>query len=219
MKKFINFFLLVFLFALVFPLYSLDNNQKVVDDLTKSYEVWKNQGIKFVIRQNGQFDSWGTGRLESWNNTSKWVVRDGKGRFLIHATGGIENWKTGKTFLVIRDNRGRILTRINIDLTSRASFAKNVVGLRRLNADHKYIGFVQETLTELLINELKSGDNVRTKVLLDYIKKYKNEKSGMSNFKPVLKEVSKQLNFMAIHDKDSVTQDLALAAKQMYSEL
>ncbi|MBF0406501.1 MAG: hypothetical protein HQM10_04055 [Candidatus Riflebacteria bacterium] len=224
MKLFKIILALVFALSIFFPVWAQDDSQAttpsaVVDDLTKSYETWKGKGIKFVIRKDGKFETWGIGRLESWNNNSKWVVRNPKGRFLIHASGKIENWKNGKTLLVLRESKGRMLTHIKIDLTSHSCFAKNVVGLRKLKADHKYIAFVQETLTELLLKELKSNDRVRTKVLLDYLNKYKNEKSGMSNFKPVIKEVSKQLNFMAAHGDDSVIKSMAEEAAELVKEL
>lgn len=190
-----------------------------VNDLTKAYEVWKNHGIRFVIRgENGAFETWGIGRLESWDAKSRWVVRNPKGRFLTNATGNVEHWKNGQTRLVLRTPKGQLMTHISIDLTDRASFAKNVVGLRRLEADSKFIHFVQETLAELLVDELKKGDTLRTKVLLDYIRINKS-KGGMKNFVPVLRAALQQLNFMAGQNTDSVIKSLAEAAREQLKEL
>lgn len=197
-----------------------DQKQPEVNDLTKSYEIWKNKGIKFVVRdKSGKLIDWGVGRLESWGSTSKWVVRNKKGQFLTNAFGRVEHWKNGKIRLVLRTPKGHLLTHIPIDLTSKASFAHNVVGLRKLNADHKYISFVQETLGELLVKDLKANDTIKTKVLLDYIKKYKTQKSGMKNFVPVLRLVLRQLNFMAAQSDDSVIKSLATAAREMLAAL
>lgn len=189
-----------------------------VTDLTKAYEVWKGQGIKFVVRDSGgHFATWGVGRLESWGGESKWVVRNPKGHFLVHATGRVENWKNGQTRLVLRDNKGHLLTHIRIDLSSKASFAANVVGLRRLK-DHRYLAFVQETLGEILVKELKAGDLIRTRVLLKYLEKYAKE-PGASNFRPVLRLVIQQLNFMVAHGGNEQVQELAAQAKEMLKQI
>ena len=104
-----------------------------VKDLSKAYEVWKNKGIKFVVRgKDGQFDTWSVGKLESWGTRSKWVVRNKKGQFLTHATGNVESWKNGSTKLVLRDKKGRILTHIKINLTDKGNFYSTAVGLRKL---------------------------------------------------------------------------------------
>ena len=84
-----------------------------VTDLVKAYEIWKNKGIKLVVRdKEGKFTTWSVGRLESWGTKSKWVVRNKKGQFLTHASGNVESWKNGVSRLVIRDSKGRILTHI-----------------------------------------------------------------------------------------------------------
>jgi hypothetical protein len=191
-----------------------------VQDLTKSYEIWKNQGIKLVVRDGaGNIIDHGFGRLESWGSVSKWVVRNKKGHFLTHAFGKIESWKNGKTRLVLRSPKGWIMTHIDINLTDKASFAHNVVGLRKLKGDSKFIGFVQETLGELIVTDLKQKDTIKAKVLLDYIRKYKSQKTGMKNFVPVLRLVLRQLNFMAAQGDDSVIVSLAAAARDMLNEL
>jgi hypothetical protein len=212
---------LLLVLALLLPVTALwaAEGTATITDLTKAYEVWKGKGIKFVVRENGQFKTWGIGRLESWGAASKWVVRNPKGHFLVHASGKVENWKNGSTRLVLRDKKGHLLTHIGINLTSKASFAANVVGLRRLKGDHKYIAFVQETLTELLIKELKDKDTIRTKVLLDYIRKNKGKKTGMENFVPVLKALVQQLNFMATQHPDPVIESLANAAREMLKDM
>ncbi|RCK75293.1 MAG: hypothetical protein OZSIB_4057 [Candidatus Ozemobacter sibiricus] len=191
---------------------------ETVTDLTKAYEIWKNEGIRFVIRDaQGGLVSWGIGKLESWAGESKWVVRNPKGQLMTHARGKVENWKNGKTRLVLRTPKGQILTHIAIDLSSKASFAQNVVGLRRLK-DSKFLAFVQETLGELLVKELKGGDLIRTRVLMQYLDKY-HDQPGAANFKPVLQMVIQQLNFMVAHGGDAKVQDLASQAKAMLSKL
>ncbi len=191
---------------------------ETITDLTKAYEIWTNQGIRFVVRDpQGGLVSWGIGRLESWAGESKWVVRNSKGQLMTHARGKVENWKNGKTKLVLRTPKGHILTHIAIDLSSKASFAQNVVGLRRLK-DSKFLAFVQETLGELLVKELKSGDLIRTRVLMQYLDKYHNQ-PGAENFKPVLRMVITQLNFMVAHGGDAKVEDLARQAQTMLSKL
>jgi len=165
-----------------------------VKDLSRAYEVWKTKGIKFVVRdKQGKFVTWNVGRLESWDTKSKWVVRDPKGRFLTHAFGKVENWKNGQTKLVIRDHKGRLLTHLDIKLTDKSSFAATVVGLRHLKND-KYLAFVQDSLSDILIAELKTDVFVKTRVLVQYLNKYKNDK-GAENFKPVLRKIIPVLHF------------------------
>lgn len=168
---------------------------KPVKDLSKAYEVWKTKGIKFVVRdKNGKFVTWNIGRLESWDTKSKWVVRDPKGRFLTHAYGNVESWKNGQTRLVIRDPKGRLLTHVDVKLTDKTSFAATVVGLRHLKND-KYLAFVQDSLSDILVAELKSEELTKTRVLIQYLNKYKNDK-GTENFKPVLRKIIPVLHFM-----------------------
>ncbi|MFZ2958277.1 MAG: hypothetical protein WA705_15420 [Candidatus Ozemobacteraceae bacterium] len=215
---FLVLLLSLFLFSPFQALFSAESTSSI-EDLTKAYEVWKGHGIKFVIRgSDGQFLTWGVGRLESWNNESTWVVRDPKGRFLTKAIGRVETWKTGATRLVLRDKKGHLLTHLNINLTSKASFSRNVVGLRRLSGDNKFLAFVQETLAELLVKEMKTGDTLRVKVLVDYIKKNKNM-SGMSNFKPVLKIAVQQLNFMTGQNPSPNLAQLAADARYLMNYL
>lgn len=166
-----------------------------VKDLSKAYEVWKNKGIKFVVRdKQGKFVNWNIGRLESWDTKSKWVVRDPKGRFLTHASGNVEKWKNGKTRLVLRDQKGRMLTHIDVKLTDQSSFAATVVGLRHLKND-KYLSFVQDSLSDILVAELKVNILTKTRVLINYLNKYKSNK-GAENFKPVLRKIIPTLHFM-----------------------
>ena len=213
-------FLVLFLvLGLLFPLSTGWAATQSIDDLARAYEVWKGKGIKFVIRDaEGQFSTWGVGRLESWNNESTWVVRDPRGRFLTNAVGRVETWKNGMTRLVLRDKKGHLLTHINIDLTSRASFSRNVVGLRRISGDHRFLAFVQETLTELLIKELKLGDKVRTAVLFKYLRAHLSD-SGMENFRPVLKATSQQLNFLAAQNGNPEWKKLAEEARKLLKEI
>jgi len=196
-KRFFVVFLLVCALVLpTLPLIAADAENETVTNLTKAYEIWKNRGIKFVVRnQDGTFAGWGVGRLESWSGESKWVVRNPKGQFMVHANGEVESWKNGKTRLVLRTKKGQILTHIDIAITSKASFAQNVVGLRRLEND-KFLAFVQESLSELIINDLKDGDLIKARVLVQYLEKYQKE-PGANHFVPVLKAVLRQVNFMA----------------------
>ncbi|MGM0598961.1 MAG: hypothetical protein ACQETH_03985 [Candidatus Rifleibacteriota bacterium] len=175
---------------------------EVVTDLTRAYEVWKNQGIKFVVRDDeGKFVTWNIGRLEAWGGKSKWVVRDPKGHFITHAKGNVENWKNGKTRLVLRDSKGRILTHVSIKITGKSSFASNVVGLRHLK-NRKFLSFVQDTIADMLIEDIEDKYYVRVRVLLTYLKKYKNDK-GTENFKPVLRRLLPKLNFIANHNPEN----------------
>lgn len=210
---------LVFAVAIFTPaLLPAAESQKPVTDLVKAYEVWSNQGIRFVVRDaEGNIVDHGIGKLESWGGQSKWVVRNARGHFLLHAYGKIENWKNGKTKLVLRAPKGYLLTHIPIDLTSKASFAQNVVGLRRLT-NSKFLGFLQETLGELLVHDLKTNDTIKTKVLLDYLKK--NLKTpGVANFKPVLRLVLRQLNFMAGQGNNPVAESLAAGARDLLDKI
>lgn len=191
---------LLVLFAMVFAFnaaFAADiEDAKPVKDLAKAYEAWKTKGIKFVVRdKQGKFVTWNIGRLESWDTKSKWVVRDPKGRFLTHAVGNVENWKNGQTRLVLRDQKGRLLTHLDVKLTDKSSFAATVVGLRHLKND-KYLGFVQDSLSDILIAELKDNELSKTRVLISYLNRYKDDK-GTENFKPVLRKVIPVLHFMA----------------------
>jgi len=87
------------------------------------------------------------------------------------------------------------------------------VGLRRLQND-KFLAFVQETLGELLVDDLKSGDTIKTKVLLDYLKKHIND-TGVDHFTPVLRMVLQQLNFMAGQGNNAVAAGLAAGARDL----
>lgn len=193
------------IFAMVFQLgtvFAKTQQTKTVKDLTKAYEVWQNQGIKFVVRDSkGKFVTWNIGRLESWSGKSKWVVRNTKGHFITHASGNVEYWKNGQIRLVLRDKKGRMLTHIGINITDRASFAANVVGLRKLKND-KFLGFVQKTISDLLMEDLKKGHLTRVRVLTTYLDKYQKE-SGVSNFKPILRKIAPQVNFMATEKPDN----------------
>ena len=180
---------------------SATNNNKI-NDLSKAYEEWKNKGIKFVVRDGkGKFVAWNTGTLESWGTKSKWVVRDPKGRFLHHAYGKVENWKNGKTRLVVRDPKGRMMTHIDVSLTDKGTFYSTVVGLRRLKND-KFLNFVQGSLADILIVELKDNQLGKARVLVQYLEKYYSQ-SGVSNFKPVLKHILPTLNFMLVQQPEN----------------
>ncbi len=161
---------------------------ETVTDLTKAYEVWKSKGIKLVVRdKEGKFVTWNVGRLESWGTKSKWVVRNPKGQFLTHASGHVEGWKNGMTRLVIRDSRGRILTHIKIDLTDKGNFYTNAVGLRKLN-NKAFLAFVQDSLGDILQEEIKNGQLSKPRALINYLNKYKDQE-GAANFKPVVKRM------------------------------
>lgn len=210
------------LMVMVFSLnigFAAVEDQKPVKDLSRAYEVWKTQGIKFVIRdKEGKFVTWNIGRLESWDTKSKWVVRDPKGHFLTHANGSVENWKNGMTRLVLRDSKGRMLTHIGINITDKSSFASTVVGLRHLKND-KFLAFVQDSLGDILLAELKANELTKTRVLMVYLNKYKTDK-GTENFKPVLRKVIPVLHFMAT-DKpnDTKTKELVEEARELLAEL
>jgi hypothetical protein len=192
--------------------------ETTVTDLVKAYENWQNQGLRLVIRDsNGNVVDQGIGKLESWAGESKWVVRNARGHFLLHARGKVENWQNGRTKLVLRTQKGHLLTHININLTSRASFSQNVVSLRRLQAS-KFLNFVQETLTELIIKELKGNDFVRARVLITYLDKY-HTYPGSANFKPILKGVSQQLKFMGTQQNNKTAIDLSKKYDGMLSKL
>ncbi|HNV70487.1 MAG TPA: hypothetical protein PKO06_12375 [Candidatus Ozemobacteraceae bacterium] len=214
MKKL--FLVLVLVCGLLFPalpVWSQEDSSRVITDLPGAYEIWKTRGIKFVIRENGQFVTWAEGRLESWSGKSKWVVRDPKGKFLTHAFGRIETWKTGKTRLVLRTPKGQIMTHIDINLTNKASFAQNVVSLRRLEQS-RFLSFAQETIGELLIQDLKQKDTLRTGVLIKYLTLKKGE-PGLSNFKPVLRMILPQLNFVASHSQEPKVLEMADKAREL----
>ncbi len=216
----------IFAFALVISIlfaanavYAASDDPKTVTNLSRAYESWKNQGIKFVVRNNkGQFVHWAHGRLESWGTKSKWVVRDPKGRFLSHAQGAVENWKNGQTRLVLRDKKGRLLTHINISLTEKSSFASTVVGLRHLKND-KFLAFVQSSLSDVIIDELKKNFTTKASVLIKYLNKYKNDK-GTENFKPVLRKIIPVLVFMSNDKpKDTKVKDMIADARKLLTEL
>lgn len=226
MKVFRNFSFIAVLLVLMLQVSSLMAASSVitpeikpVKDLTKAYEAWKNQGIKFVVRDNkGKFVTWNYGKLESWGGKSKWVVRDSKGHFLTHAIGNVETWKNGKTRLVLRDNKGRLLTHLSLEITDKSSFAANVVGLRHLK-NPKYLSFVQDTIADLLIQDIEKDDFVRVRVLVTYLKKYKTDK-GVENFKPVLRKILPKLNFIATHNpENNKVNDLTDQVKKTLIEL
>lgn len=192
---------------------------KPVTDLTRAYEVWTNQGIKFVVRdKNGQFVNWNYGKLESWGGKSKWVVRDGQGKLLTHAYGNVENWKNGQSKLVLRDSKGRLLTHVSLKITDKSSFASNVVGLRHLK-NKTYLAFVQDTIADMLIEDIDKNEYSRTRVLVTYLNKYKNDK-GVENFKPVLRRLLPKLNFVANHNpENNKVQELTKATQQILIDL
>jgi hypothetical protein len=200
-------------------LYAAAESTETVKNLSKAYESWKNQGIKFVVRDSkGKFVHWAYGRLESWGTNSKWVVRDPKGHFLTHAKGTVESWKNGQTRLVLRDNKGRLLTHININIASGNNFAATVVGLRHLKND-KFLAFVQDSLCDIIIAELKQDQTIKASVLVKYLNRYKNDK-GSENFKPVLRKIIPVLVFMS-NDKpnDIKTKSLVEDARKLLTEL
>ena len=166
-----------------------------VSDLSKAYELWKNKGIKFVVRDSkGKFVTWNVGRLESWGAKSKWVVRDQKGKFLHNANGKIETWKNGKTRLVIRDPKGRMMTHIDISLTDQGTFYSTVVGLRKLQ-NKSFLNFVQGRVADILVIELKQNQLSKPRAMMTYLDKHYKD-GGVENFKPVLKHILPTLNFM-----------------------
>ncbi len=222
MKLFNRLFALLIVLAVLFSgssLFAADETTETVTNLSKAYESWKNQGIKFVVRDSkGKFVHWAYGRLESWGAKSKWVVRDPKGHFLTHAKGTVENWKNGQTRLVLRDNKGRLLTHININIAEGTSFAATVVGLRHLKND-KFLAFVQDSLCDIIIAELKQDLTTKASVLVKYLNRYKNDK-GTENFKPVLRKIIPVLVFMS-NDKpnDIKTKSLVEDARKLLTEL
>lgn len=226
MKVFRNFSFVALLMVLVMQVSSLmaassiiPAPPKPVKDLTKAYEAWTNQGIKFVVRDSkGKFVTWNYGKLESWGGKSKWVVRDPKGKFLTHAYGNVETWKNGRTRLVLRDKKGRMLTHVSLEITDKSSFAANVVGLRHLK-NPKYMAFVQDTIADLLLEDIEKEDFVRVRVLVTYLKKYKYDK-GVENFKPVLRKILPKLNFIANHNPENMkVNDLTDQVKKTLIEL
>lgn len=190
-----------------------------VKDLSKAYEAWKTKGIKFVVRdEKGKFVTWNIGRLESWDCKSKWVVRDPKGRFLTHAFGNVENWKNGMTRLVLRDQKGRILTHVNVNITDKSSFASTVVGLRHLKND-KFLAFVQDSLGDIIVAELKQNEVTKARVLVAYLNKYKKDK-GTENFKPVLRKIIPALHFMSADEPSNLKiKTLVTDARNLLAEL
>lgn len=219
MNKLVIFAIFVAFLFQTGSVFSAVRADKVVTDLTRAYEVWKNQGIKFVVRDDeGKFVTWNIGRLEAWGGKSKWVVRDPKGHFITHAKGNVEKWKNGQTRLVLRDSRGRLLTHIDIKITGKSSFASNVVGLRHLK-NRSFLSFVQDTIADMLIEDIEDNYYVRIRVLLTYLKKYKNDK-GTENFKPVLRRLLPKLNFIANHNPtNKKVQTLAKTAQKTLVEL
>lgn len=219
------------LFALVFVLNTAVNAETAkqtakeeiknepVTDLVKAYEVWKNKGIKFVIRdkKNGQFETWSVGKLESWGTKSKWVVRNKKGQFLTHANGNVESWKNGRSRLVLRDKRGRILTHIKLDLTDKGNFYTTAVGLRRLKND-TFLAFVQDSLGDILEEELKSGSLSKARALITYLDKHKNDK-GAENFKPVIRRIIPLVQAMNADGKNARAAQTVESAGKLLKDL
>jgi hypothetical protein len=200
-------------------LFAAADNPKPITDLTRAYEAWTNQGIKFVVRdKEGKFVTWNIGKLEAWGGKSKWVVRNTKGHFITHAQGKVENWKNGQTRLVLRDKKGRMLTHVDINITDKKSFASNVVGLRHLK-NRKFLSFVTDTLADILLADIEEEYYVRVRVLFTYLNKYKNDK-GVENFKPVLRRIIPKLNFIANHNPNNEKfQDMAENSKKLLKEL
>lgn len=222
MKMFGRFFALAIVIGIFFgtvAIYAASDEPATVTNLSRAYETWKNQGIKFVVRDSkGKFVHWAYGRLESWGTKSKWVVRDPKGHFLTHAKGNVEKWKNGKTRLVLRDKKGRLLTHVSINITDKSSFAATVVGLRHLKND-KFLSFVQDSLADILIAELKQDIMVKTSVLIKYLNRYKKDK-GTENFKPVLRKVIPVLVFMSNdHPQNTKAKSLVEEARKLLTEL
>lgn len=218
LKRLFSIVLMLAMISLLTAAYAETDERPVIKDLSKAYEIWKTQGIKFVVRdENGKFVTWNIGKLESWGTKSKWVVRDPKGRLLTHANGTVENWKNGMVRLVIRDSKGRILTHVGIDLTDKSSFASTVVGLRRLKND-AFLAFVQDTLSDILLKELKENELTKARVLVTYLNRYKSEK-GAENFKPVLRKIIPVLHFMSTEKPDTKTKALVDDARKLLAEL
>ncbi|PKL48639.1 MAG: hypothetical protein CVV42_09210 [Candidatus Riflebacteria bacterium HGW-Riflebacteria-2] len=222
MKLISRMFALMIVLAVLFTtgsVFAAADSTETVNNLSKAYESWKNQGIKFVVRDSkGKFVHWAYGRLESWGAKSKWVVRDPKGHFLTHAKGTVESWKNGQTRLVLRDNKGRLLTHININIAEGSNFAATVVGLRHLKND-KFLAFVQDSLSDIIIGELKQDHTTKASVLIKYLNRYKNDK-GTENFKPVLRKIIPVLVFMANDKPDDIkAKTLVEDARKLLTEL
>ncbi len=191
---------------------------ETVTDLTKAYEVWKDKGIKLVVRdKEGKFITWNVGRLESWGTKSKWVVRNKKGQFLTHATGHVEAWKNSMTRMVIRDPKGRILTHIKIDLTDKGNFYSNAVGLRKLQ-NKAFLAFVQDSLGDILQEEIKAGQLSKPRALINYLNKYK-EKEGAANFKPVIRRIIPLLQALNTDGTNVRAQQTVEAASELLKAL
>lgn len=190
-----------------------------VTDLIKAYEVWKNKGIKFVVRDknNGQFETWSVGRLESWGTKSKWVVRNKKGQFLTHASGHVENWKNGRSRLVLRDKKGRILTHIKLDLTDKGNFYTTAVGLRKLQND-TFLAFVQDSLGDILEEDIKAGNISKVRALIAYLNKHKADK-GAENFKPVIRRMIPLLQSRNTDGKNTRVAQTVEVAGQLLKDL
>lgn len=132
-----------------------------IKDLYKQYELWEKQGIRFVVRDaNGQFVTWGIGKLESWNGTRTVVcVRNAKGAFVTWAKGRIESWKSGTAMrYVFRDRQGHFLQWAPLDMTSAATFGENLDRLFRLSPkDSKHFSLLLEIVHESIVADLESG--------------------------------------------------------------
>jgi hypothetical protein len=101
---------------------------------TKSrIEEWSDQGIRFVIRsEEGLFESYGTLRVESWNdgdNKSEWIARREDGTLV---TGGykgnlekfkLSGFKKERNRLVIRNSQGHFVTWKDMDAKLDASWS------------------------------------------------------------------------------------------------
>jgi hypothetical protein len=189
-----------------------------VTDLVKAYEIWKNKGIKLVVRdKEGKFTTWSVGRLESWGTKSKWVVRNKKGQFLTHASGNVESWKNGVSRLVIRDSKGRILTHIKLDLTDHGNFYTTAVGLRKLE-NKAFLAFVQDSLGDILEEEIKSGSLSKPRALINYLNKYKDQ-AGAANFKPVIRRIIPLVQAMNSDGKNARAQQTVEAAGELLKAL
>jgi len=133
---------------------------KVIRDLYKQYEIWQNQGIRFVVRnEHGQFVTWGIGQLESWNGTRTVVcVRGPKGTFLTWAKGKIETWRGDAKRYVFRDKKGHFLQWAPLDLTSAATFGENLDRLFKISpADSKHFPLLVEVIHESIVADLEAG--------------------------------------------------------------
>ncbi len=191
---------------------------ETVTDLTKAYEIWKEKGIKLVVRdKEGKFVTWNVGRLESWGTKSKWVVRNKKGQFLTHASGHVEGWKNGMTRMVIRDSKGRILTHIKIDLTDQGNFYTTAVGLRKLQ-NKAFLNFVQDSLGDILQEEIKAGQLSKPRALINYLNKYK-DKEGAANFKPVIRRIIPLLQALNSDGTNTRAQQTVEAASELLKAL